>query len=55
MKKGQEWSKDQLEYLRLHYASDRAEDIGREIGKTKSSVRRVASRGRCDYAGVVEH
>lgn len=44
MKKGQEWSKAQLDYLRLHYASDRAEDIGKEIGKSKSSVQHKANR-----------
>lgn len=44
MKKGQEWSKEQLEYLRLHYASERAEDIGAKIGKTRSSVQHKANR-----------
>ena len=44
MKKWQEWSKTQIDYLRLHYASDRAEDIGKEIGKSKSSVQHKANR-----------
>jgi len=44
VKKGQEWSAKQLEYLRLHYPSERAEDIGAAIGKTKGSVQHKAHR-----------
>ena len=44
MKKGQEWSKEQLDYLIIHYSSERAEDIGEKIGKSKSSVQHKASR-----------
>lgn len=44
MKKEQEWSKQQLDYLKLHYASDRSEDIGKVIGKSKSSVQHKANR-----------
>ena len=42
MKKDQEWSKEQLDYLREHYPSERAEDVGKAIGKTKSSVHHKA-------------
>ena len=44
MKDGQEWSKEQIDYLKAHYASDRAEDIGNVIGKSKSSVQHKANR-----------
>ena len=44
VKKGQEWSEYQIEYLREHYPSDRAEDIGRSIGKSKQSVQHKANR-----------
>ena len=44
MKKGQEWTKEQLEYLVNHYAVERAEDIASVIGKSKSSVHHKAQR-----------
>lgn len=44
MKKGQEWSDEQLEYLKKHYSSERAEDIGKIISKSKSSVQHKAQR-----------
>lgn len=44
MKKGQEWSKYQIDYLRKHYAAERSEDIGKEIGKSKLSVQHKAHR-----------
>ena len=44
MKKGQEWTKEQIEYLKAHYGTERAEDIGQSIGKTKSSVQHKANR-----------
>lgn len=42
MKKGQEWSDDQVKYIREHYPGERAEDVGRAIGKSKSSVQHKA-------------
>lgn len=44
MKKGQEWTKEQLEYLIAHYPSERAEDIGEAIGKSKQAVQHKAHR-----------
>lgn len=44
MKKGQEWSNAQLEYLKEHYPFERAEDVGNAIGKSKSSVQHKACR-----------
>ena len=44
MKKGQEWHEWQLDYLKEHYPSERAEDVGRIIGKTKRSVQHKACR-----------
>ena len=42
MKKGQGWTKDQIEYLIIHYPIERAEDIAVVIGKTKSGVQHKA-------------
>lgn len=42
MKKGQGWTKDQIEYLIIHYPSERAEDIDVVMGKTKSGVQHKA-------------
>lgn len=44
MKRGQEWSEAQLDYLFNNYPGKRAEDIGKVIGKTKSSVQHKANR-----------
>ena len=44
MKKGQEWSDDQIRYIREHYPGEKAEDIGKAIGKSKSSVQHKANR-----------
>lgn len=44
MKKGQEWNAEQLEYLKSHYGSERAEDISAKIGKSVSSVHHKAHR-----------
>ena len=44
MKKGQEWSQKQIDYLYKHYPVKRAEDIAKEIGKSVSSVHHKASR-----------
>lgn len=44
MKKGQGWTKEQLDYLKDHYASEKAEDIGIAIGRSKSSIQHKASR-----------
>lgn len=44
MKRGQGWTKEQLNYLKEHYASEKAEDIGRVIGRSKSSVQHKANR-----------
>lgn len=46
MKKGQGWTTEQLDYLRGHYASEKAEDIGKVIGRSKSSVQHMGSRLR---------
>lgn len=42
MKKGQEWTDEQLLYLREHYPSERAEDVGKAIGRTAGSVMHMA-------------
>lgn len=42
MKKGQEWSEEQINYLTIHYPSERAEDIAVIIGKSKSGVHHKA-------------
>lgn len=44
MKSGQEWSEWHLNYLKERYPSERAEDIGKVIGKSKSSVQHKAHR-----------
>lgn len=44
MRKGQEWTEKQIDYLKNHYPYERAEDIGERIGKTKSSVQHKANR-----------
>ena len=44
MKKGQEWSQEQIDYLKKHYPIERACDVGEAIGKTKSSVQHMAHR-----------
>lgn len=44
MKRGQEWSEWQLSYLQEHYPSERAEDVGIAINKSKSSVQHKANR-----------
>lgn len=42
MKKGQEWAEWQIDYLVIHYPSERAEDIAVIIGKSKSGVHHKA-------------
>lgn len=44
MKRGQEWSKEQIDYLYEHYPSERAVDVGAAINKSKSSVQHKANR-----------
>lgn len=44
MKKGQEWSPEQIEYLISHYPNERACDVGKAIGKSKQSVQHKAHR-----------
>ena len=44
MKRGQEWSKAQIDYLFINYPGKRAEDIANAIGKSKSSVQHKANR-----------
>ena len=44
MKKEQEWDEWQVDYLVIHYPSERAEDIAAIIGKSKSSVHHKAHR-----------
>lgn len=44
MKKGQEWTNEQLLYLKEHYPFERAEDVGNAIGKSKNSVQHKANR-----------
>lgn len=43
MKKGQEWTPDQVEYLKIHYRTDRACDIAIAINKSVSGVHHKAS------------
>lgn len=42
MKKGQEWAEWQIDYLVIHYPSEKAEDIAVIIGKSKSGVQHKA-------------
>ena len=42
MKKGQGWTKDQIEYLIIHYPIERAEDIAVVVGKTRGGVQHKA-------------
>lgn len=42
MKKGQEWTRDQIQYLLDHYPSERAEDIAKQLGRSKSAIHKKA-------------
>lgn len=44
MKKGQEWSQEQLDYLIAHYPKDDTDDISSVIGKSRCSIEHKASR-----------
>ena len=43
MKKGQGWSDEQIEYLKIHYRTDRACDIAVVINKSVSGIHHKAS------------
>ena len=44
MKKGQEWTDEQIAYLKEHYPFERAEDVGIAIGRTVNSVMFMAHK-----------
>jgi len=46
MKKGQGWTNEQIEYLKIHYRTDRACDIAIVINKSVSSIHHKASNLR---------
>lgn len=44
MKKGQEWTREQIDYLVEHYPRERACDIAHALGKSTQSVQHKACR-----------
>lgn len=42
MRTEQKWSRDEREYLRMHYGTRPASDVARSMGRTASSVRSTA-------------